>query len=173
MTNDKLDSLFSLRQEFMRHIESVKPGTYPEYPVDITTKESQQLVRDLALKGVEEMFEALGLLKNWKPHRDTDRPEINQEEFLEEVVDAFNYFLSMLVLVGVSSEELYRAYLKKDKKIHARLSTGYQKLRNYADAHKVKAEAYHDKEMPYSVVPFYAVSYEKHDTDAVSSAANQ
>lgn len=122
---DKLDNLFELRQEFMRHIESVKTGTYPAWPVDITTKESQQLVRDLALKGVEEMFEALGHLKNWKPHRDTDNPEVDQEEFLEEVVDAFNYFLSMLVLVGVSSDDLYKAYVKKDQKIHSRLVDGY------------------------------------------------
>ena len=109
----------------MHHIESVKAGTYPEWPIDITTKESQQLIRDLALKGVEEMFEALGHLKNWKPHRDTENPEINQEEFLEEVVDAFNYFLSMLILVGVSPNDLYNAYVKKDKKIHDRLGQGY------------------------------------------------
>ena len=109
----------------MHHIESVKSGTYPKWPIDITTKESQQLIRDLVLKGVEEMFEALGHLKNWKPHRDTDNPEINQEEFLEEIVDAFNYFLSMLILVGVSPNDLYNAYVKKDKKIHDRLSQGY------------------------------------------------
>lgn len=122
---DKLDSLFELRQAFMCHIEHVKPGTYPSWPLDITTKASQQLVRDLALKGVEEMFEALGHLKNWKPHRDTSDPDVNQEEFLEEVVDAFNYFLSMLVLVGVTPEDLYSAYVKKDSKIHARLNDGY------------------------------------------------
>ena len=109
----------------MHHIEQVKPGTYPEWPVDITTKASQQIVRDLALKGVEEMFEALGHLKNWKPHRNTENTEINQDEFLEEVVDAFNYFLSMLVLVGVKPDDLYDAYVKKDKKIHKRLETGY------------------------------------------------
>ena len=125
MNSDKLESLFLLRQEFMKRIGEAKPGTYPEWPVDITTKKSQQVIRDLALKGVEEMFEALGHLKNWKPHRDTDKPEVNREEFLEEVVDAFNYFLSMLVLVGVSPDELYKAYVKKDKKIHKRLRTGY------------------------------------------------
>lgn len=123
--SDKLDKMFEMRQEFMRHIEDVKPKTYPEWPIDITTKQNQQLVRDLALKGVEEMFEALGHLKNWKPHRDTDNPTVDQEEFLEEVVDAFNYFLSMLVLVGVTPSSLFDAYSKKDKKIHSRLENGY------------------------------------------------
>ena len=109
----------------MHHIEAKKPGTYPEWPVNITSKKSQQVVRDLALKGVEEMFEALGHLKNWKPHRDTDKPEVDKAEFLEEIVDAFNYFLSMLVLVGVNPEDFYNAYVMKDKKIHNRLDNGY------------------------------------------------
>ena len=125
MTLDKLDHLFDLRKDFMNHLESHKPGSYPEWPMDISKKESQQLIRDLALKGVEEMFEALGHLKNWMPHRDTENPEFDREEFVEEVVDAFNYFLSMLVLVGVTSEELYESYCEKDKKIHRRLKSGY------------------------------------------------
>jgi hypothetical protein len=125
MSIDKLDSIFELRKKFIRHIEDVKPGSYPEWPIDITSKTSQQLVRDLALKGVEEMFEALGHLKNWKPHRSTENPEVDRAEFLEEIVDAFNYFFSMLILVGVSSDDLYDAYVKKDKKIHARLESGY------------------------------------------------
>jgi len=125
MSSDKLDELFRLRREFMAHMERVKPGSYPECPLDISKKSSQQLIRDLSLKGVEEMFEALGHLKNWKPHRSTENPDFDREEFLEEVVDAFNYFLSMLVLMGVTPEELYSAYCKKDIKIHDRLRTGY------------------------------------------------
>ena len=109
----------------MSHMEEVKPGSYPDWPLDISKKASQQIIRDLALKGVEEMFEALGHLKNWKPHRSTEQPEFDREEFLEEVVDAFNYFLSMLVLVGVTPDELYDSYCKKDTKIHDRLRNGY------------------------------------------------
>ena len=125
MSQDKLDHLFELRKHFMEHLESQKPGSYPSWPLDISKKQSQQLIRDLALKGVEEMFEALGHLKNWKPHRDTENPEFDRDEFVEEVVDAFNYFLSMLVLVGVTSDELYESYCSKDRKIHQRLNSGY------------------------------------------------
>ena len=71
------------------------------------------------------MFEALGHLKNWKPHRNTEVREFNQEEFLEEIVDAFNYFFSLLVLTGVSAEDLFDAYVKKDSIIHERLRSGY------------------------------------------------
>tara|TARA_B100000941_G_C28384814_1_gene489396 strand:- start:345 stop:716 length:372 start_codon:yes stop_codon:yes gene_type:complete len=122
---DKLDQMFRLRELFMESMKEAKPGIYPEWPVDIKQKENQQLLRDTALKGVEEMFEALGHLKNWKPHRNTEIEEFDRDEFLEEIVDAFNYFLSILVLTGVTSEELFATYVKKDDIIHKRLQTGY------------------------------------------------
>lgn len=122
---DKLDEMFRLRQDFMESMKKSKPGIYPEWPVDISEKASQQLLRDTALKGVEEMFEALGHLKNWKPHRTTEITEFDRDEFLEEIVDAFNYFFSILVLTGVTSDELYDTYVKKDDIIHKRLQTGY------------------------------------------------
>ena len=121
---DKLDQMFKLRELFMESMKEAKPGIYPDWPVDIKQKENQQLLRDTALKGVEEMFEALGHLKNWKPHRNTEIEEFDRDEFLEEIVDAFNYFLSILVLTGVTSEELFATYVKKDDIIHKRLQTG-------------------------------------------------
>ena len=117
--------MFRLRERFMKEIASSKPDIYPEWPVDLTDKASQQLLRDTALKGVEEMFEALQHLKNWKPHKQTEIKEFDREEFLEEVVDAFNYFFSLLVLTGVDADELFNAYQKKDAIIHNRLRTGY------------------------------------------------
>ena len=122
---DKLDQIFEKRLDFMRALKNKKPDEYPAWPIDLSNKASQQHLRDLALRGVEEMFEALQHLKNWKPHRDTELPEFDREEFLEEVVDAFNYFFSVLILVDVSAHELFTAYCKKDKKIHRRLGSGY------------------------------------------------
>tara|TARA_B100001250_G_C19286343_1_gene565484 strand:+ start:76 stop:447 length:372 start_codon:yes stop_codon:yes gene_type:complete len=122
---DKLDEMFRLRQEFMKAMKTTRPSIYPDWPVDISEKQNQQLLRDTALKGVEEMFEALQHLKNWKPHRNTEITEFNRDEFLEEIVDAFNYFFSILVLTGVTSEELYSTYVKKDDIIHKRLQSGY------------------------------------------------
>ena len=122
---DKLEELFTLRERFMSTLREKKPNEYPSWPVDLGNKKDQQHVRDMALRGVEEMFEALQHLKNWKPHRDTEIQDFDKEEFLEEVVDAFNYFLSVLVLTGVSAQDLYEAYLRKDAVIHNRLNSGY------------------------------------------------
>ena len=125
MNEDKLNQIFSLRNSFMELIKDKFPDSYPEWPIDLSSKQAQATCRETALKGVEEMFEALGHLKNWKPHRQTDMPEIDREEFLEEIVDAFNYFFSLIILIGVDVEEFYGAFLKKDKIIRSRLKEGY------------------------------------------------
>ncbi len=122
----KLEEMFKLRQEFIDKMNETRPGSYPEIPVDIKQKESQQFCRDLALRGVEEMFEALQHLKNWKPHRVTEiREEVDKEEFLEEIVDALNYFFSLLIVTGVDENDLFDAYIKKHLIIKSRLIDGY------------------------------------------------
>ena len=122
---DRLTHIFKLREDFMLSLKERKPHTSPDWPVDLSDRMSQQHIRDMALRGVEEMFEAVQHLKNWKPHRSTEIKDFNRDEFLEEVVDAFNYFLSVLILVGVDSDDLYKMYCQKDKIIHDRLGTGY------------------------------------------------
>ena len=127
MSHCKLKEMFDLRKSFIQRMQKERPGSYP-IPVpliNLSEKKSQQVCRDLALRGVEEMFEALQHLKNWKPHKLTEEKEFNKEEFLEEIVDAFNYFMALLIVVDVDQEKLFEAYLKKDKKIRKRLNEGY------------------------------------------------
>lgn len=122
---DKLEKMLELREGFMRALKDKKPSILPDWPVDVAQKESQQVLRETVLKGVEEMFEALGHLKNWKPHRETEVTAFDREEFLEEFVDGMNYFLSVLVLLGHDAEDLFRVYKKKDQIIHERINRGY------------------------------------------------
>ena len=124
-STDKLDEMFELREEFMQMLCERLPGYYPQWPVDLSKKESQTLVRDVTLRGVEEMFEALQELKNAKPHRQTDVPHLDRDAFLEEIVDAMKYFDTTLKLVGVTPDELHAAYLRKHDKICRRLKDGY------------------------------------------------
>ena len=123
----KLKKMFDLRKSFISEMQKKRPGSYP-VPVpleDLSSKASQQICRDLALRGVEEMFEALQHLKNWKPHKLTEEKEFNKEEFLEEIVDAFNYFFALLVIVDCDEEKLFEAYKRKDEIIRRRLDNGY------------------------------------------------
>ena len=125
MSEDKLNKIFKMRNTFMVMLQDKFPDSYPEWPVDLSTKKAQITCRETALKGVEEMFEALQHLKNWKTHRETDMPEIDREEFLEEIVDAFNYFFSLMILIGVDVNEFYNAFNSKDEIIRRRLDKGY------------------------------------------------
>ena len=59
---DRLKEIFVKREEFMRLIKEKYKDAYPSWPVDISSKNNQALLRETALKGVEEMFEALGHL---------------------------------------------------------------------------------------------------------------
>lgn len=124
VAEDRLHQVFVLREKFMEAIRD-KRGAYSEWPLDMSDKKSQQLIREITLKGVEEMFEALGELKNWKSHRLTENREVNREAFLEEIVDAFNYFIAVMILAGVDADEFFEAYKKKDAVIHDRLNSGY------------------------------------------------
>lgn len=109
----------------MQSIVDKLPGYYPEWPIDVSKKQSQTVLRDSVLRGVEEIFEALGHLKNSKPHRETEITQFEKEEFLEEIVDAYNYFFTTLVLLGISSDDFHKAYKRKHNIILDRLKEGY------------------------------------------------
>ena len=124
-TSDRLSQIFELRRLFIEELKITIPTAMPE-KIDPTSKEGQQYLRDLALHGVEEMFEALQHLKNWKTHRQTDVGEnFNRDEFLEEIVDAYNYFFALMINLGVTEDEFFEAFLKKHDIIIDRLKTGY------------------------------------------------
>ena len=126
MSTDKLRDVFCKRESFMLLIKEKYPETYTSWPVDISEKNSQVIIRETALKGVEEMFEALGHLKNWKPHRQTEFNEgPDREEFLEEIVDALNYFFSLIITAGFDEDDLIAAYIKKHDIIIKRIEEGY------------------------------------------------
>lgn len=122
---DKLEEMFILREKFMEAMRSSGRGYMVQWPLEIGEKKSQQLVREITLKGIEELFEALSELKNWKSHKVTEDPVVDRDAFLEEMVDAFNYFFAVLVLSGFSPQEFYESYVKKDSVIHQRLKNNY------------------------------------------------
>lgn len=125
MSSDRLENMLRLRESFMRDLAAARPAVLQKWPVDITSKEGQQAVRDTVLKGVEEMFEALAHLKNHKAHRLTEVKDFDQDAFLEEYVDAFNFFFAVPIMLGISADDLYAAYLKKDAIINERIKKGY------------------------------------------------
>lgn len=125
MKADRLEEMFSLRERFMETMRESGRGYTVEWPVQIGEKKSQQLIREITLKGIEELFESLSELKNWKSHKITENPQVDRDAFLEEIVDSLNYFFAVLILAGFSSQDLYDSYVKKDAVIHQRLKNNY------------------------------------------------
>lgn len=121
---DRLRQIFEMRQQFMDALHD-QADSERQYPLDLSEKDSQRHLRDVSLRGVEEVFEALGLLKNWKPHRKTEVPTFDRDKFLEEWIDAFNYFFTVLIMAGFTPDDVFDMYVKKDKIIHERLKNGY------------------------------------------------
>ena len=64
-------------------------------------------------------------LKNAKSHRQTEISDFDRAAFKEEMVDAFNYFISLLIIMGVTPDELIKAYISKDSIIHDRIKSKY------------------------------------------------
>jgi hypothetical protein len=121
---DMLRDMFLLRLRFMNELNQ-HGEEKQNYPLCLSEKKSQRHLRDVALRGVEEVFEALQHLKNWKPHRRTEIQEFDDEKFLEEWIDAFNYFITVLIMAGYDADDVYNMYVKKDKVIHERIKSGY------------------------------------------------
>ena len=123
MTDASLTRKFELQQKLIEHFQYA--GHDIQCPVDITSKAGQKACRDTGLKAVEELFEAFALLKNAKQHRKTDVPEFDREHFLEEISDSLHFQLEMLLMLGVTPDELFAAYEKKNKIVHERIDSGY------------------------------------------------
>ena len=113
------------KQEILMQRYAKNDQSFPNWPIDLRSKNDQKFVRNILLNCSEEIFEALRHFKNWKPHRKTEITTFNRDEFLEEMVDAYKFFTEALILCGVTPEDFVGAYNSKDTKCHKRLNEGY------------------------------------------------
>lgn len=123
MERDKFLEMFEQQKQFMQLLQRMRD--FVEFPVDMHSKAGQQACRDAGLSGVEEWFEALKHLRNWKKHRVTEVKDLDKGAFLEEMSDAMHYFLEVLILAGVTPEEFYEIYMRKGDTNFQRIKDGY------------------------------------------------
>jgi NTP pyrophosphatase (non-canonical NTP hydrolase) len=96
----------------------------PEYPIDLTTKQGQRFIRETILNMIEELMEASFCLRN-KMHKLTDDKELDFEHYREELGDAFAYFIEVCILSGISADDLYGEYSRKNQIVKQRILDGY------------------------------------------------
>jgi len=120
---DKLQEMWDQQKKFMELLQDRRD--FPKFPVDMTTKPGQKLLKGITHECMHELFEANQTLRNSKDHRVTDVNDFNREHYVEELVDALHYFFEIAILSGVTMDELYDAYMKKGQVNVERIEGGY------------------------------------------------
>lgn len=103
----------------------VEKGKLPPYPVDVTTKQGQQVIRDLIRDAADELHEARLTLKNSKSHRSTEVQEFDRDHYIEEIVDCIKFCLGALIYAGVSQNDFIKVFCKKTAINQERQKAGY------------------------------------------------
>ncbi len=114
---DKLENIFERQRELMARYHEIERDNglllYEGIPVDLHDRMGQVRIRELIRRSVEELFEASHALKNspWKQsHVLTD-----ERHFVEELADAFHFFIELCLAVGLDADTLYKIYFRKSE----------------------------------------------------------
>jgi hypothetical protein len=83
----------------------------------------QAEIRELAGHTIEELYEAIGLLKN-KPWKQTPRAT-DEEEFYRELGDAWHFWLELMIFAGMTPDLIAKYYFGESKKNEQRREEGY------------------------------------------------
>lgn len=89
---------------------------------DFTPEERMQAIRDNVLACTDELHEALGET-GWKPWATSNH--LNVDAFRAEMVDAWHFFMNLMLHSGMTADDLYQGYVAKHAKNHKRQDEGY------------------------------------------------
>jgi NTP pyrophosphatase (non-canonical NTP hydrolase) len=119
---DKLNDIFERQAEFMKIL--LEADKLPEWPVNISSKQGQRIIREYVHNIISELEEAVMTLKN-KVHRVSNDTEVDVAHYREEIGDALAYFIEVCILSGMSAEDLYKEYCLKNEVVKHRFKQGY------------------------------------------------
>jgi hypothetical protein len=120
--SDRLSDMFERQRGFMEMLR--EKGKLPDFPLDLTTKDGQGWVKRCAWDLVEELGEATHHLRN-RLHYVGDHSELDTSSYKEELMDAYAFFMEVLILSGISEDEMYEEYCRKNGVVRRRLQEGY------------------------------------------------
>jgi len=122
MNKDMLEDIFERQRVFMELLR--ENDVLPEYPVDLTTKPGQRLIRETMLNTIEELMEASFCLRN-KVHKLSDDRSVDLDHYKEELGDALAYFVEACIFSGFTPKEIYEEYCRKNQIVQDRTRNGY------------------------------------------------
>lgn len=85
-------------------------------------KERMEEIRNNVLALTDELHEALGCT-GWKPWASSNH--LNREQFHGEMVDAWHFFMNLMILSEMSGDDLVYGYFRKLSRNVARQKEGY------------------------------------------------
>ena len=120
---DMFLTMFRQQQEFLELLRDKRD--HPDFPLNLSVKESQQFLKSLSHECMHELFESNMLLKNSKKHRTTEFIDFDRESYKEELSDVMHYLIGILIYSGISVEEMFEMYMKKGQVNIDRINSGY------------------------------------------------
>jgi len=89
----------------------------------MSLEQKEEYTKDKVLALLDETHEVLREI-NWKSWKKTKK-EIDQAKLLEELSDALHFYINLCLVWGFSAENVYEAYIKKDKENYKRIKRSY------------------------------------------------
>ena len=120
---DMFLTMFRQQREFLELLRDKRD--HPDFPLNLSVKESQQFLKSLSHECMHELFESNMLLKNSKKHRTTEFIDFDRESYKEELSDVMHYLIGILIYSGISVEEMFEMYMKKGQVNIDRINSGY------------------------------------------------
>lgn len=112
---DKLEQIFGMQEDLNSRI-----GVHLK---DLTEEEATKWVLNYTRAMQQELAELIDSVpwKWWAKYQDFD-----QQNARVEVVDLFHFLVSLAQTLGMSADDVFEAYVKKNKVNHDRQESGYK-----------------------------------------------
>lgn len=122
---DKLEIMLSKQKKFTELFYKDKYGKTLD---KLSKRELIEISRDLILQGIIEFTEVLNEIKGWKGHRPAAQ-EIDIDKLREELIDVLKFHFNILIIFGISADQIFMEFLKKSDIVEERYSKEKSKLR--------------------------------------------
>lgn len=120
MTNVPNDTRLQFMLRMQRDLQIMFNGGTAPFDLDPEAKMDYLRTQFLALE--DELHEAMAET-GWKPWATSNH--INREAFKSELVDAWHFFMNLMLAVGMTADELFHGYVEKSALNRTRQADGY------------------------------------------------
>lgn len=117
------EQMFNEQLKFMNLL--VRERGFTNFPVDLTTKDGQKIVKNISHECMHELFEAVHLLSDAKDHKKSMNMDFDKEKFVEELSDALHYFIGVCILCDIDAKKMFDAFMRKGTINFSRILGGY------------------------------------------------